>query len=462
MEEQEKGWFSKIKGVILLILLLAIPVGLLLGVGYLKDKDNREILEKLDKKAPAITQQSFEDLPVGLIYEYSEEDKAEFLEMAKDPEFSAGQFFQETVELTLAEDGSLRRPEGFIGRLETNLDGKSKYESEDMTEHLVLDKMIESRFDANGLDIDKVVNRILHYEEYWNNGGKVSVNFSGWKWLIDSNYTSLYDDFYGDEIMKRAMDSEFLKTDVGVNHLPYEFMFFGPLIRNPYYMLMEAANNQPDDNYLSVQFNGLSSKLEKYNEADKYSGTVTTYYFPTKVWKLDDKHIIVDVQIENGSMLSTLDINKLVSKINYANAEVVDQEDTEGQEAFMVNGTYDPETDFTVSARYFDSDITQGFRPDFGMSIANRYQGYGANFNTGHFRKDIVLNEQAKELLKDYYKEINRCMENNETISTLNILKELASKHNMSHEEAVNIWAVNYMQGTVHAMSLANYLKNNF
>ena len=135
----------------------------------------------VEPEKEAITQESFEELPVGLIYEFSEEEQQAFLELAKKnyeeygdkaPDmwgvFNSDEFFYEErwgitrknntnpTEM-LNEDGSLRYPDGFYGFVVSNRDyNLQAQENVRQNYELITDA-----------DINAKVNQMLNVEQYY-------------------------------------------------------------------------------------------------------------------------------------------------------------------------------------------------------------------------------------------------------------------------------------------------------
>lgn len=225
-------------------------------------------------------------------------------------------------------------------------------------------------------------------------------------------------------------------------------MGLGPLIMTPYQFLEESAEMQYPKTYVS----GLTGSISKYNIADSIDSKNTSYYFPTRVWKAADNNVFVDIQIENGGMLSSYDVEKINNNIIYSNMSGVKEDSLY---------LFDQEKVFLVDARYFDSDISQGMLPEFGLKLANRAPWEPFGDMTAHSSYDVVLNDDANNLLRDYFKEVKRLHNEDLPINTLEIMKEISEQHNIPFEDAINIWAVHTLSSVLMGRaSMDLYIKS--
>lgn len=474
--EKETNKNKKVKlSTVVIVLVLVAVVGGGLWWTLIGSKPQGPALVESDKEP--ITQESFEELPVGLIYEFSEEEQQEFLELAKKNYEEYGDkapdmwayhngmefFYEERWGITrknntnptemLNEDGSLRYPDGFYGFVVSNRDYNEP----------IQDDLIENGTLITEVDITEKVNMFLNVENYYlvqNNGigGAYSENGHALSVFYGTDWDRfLYDYLTPDEegsydetsmgmlmnvpirdLLKRAVDSKFLNAENLNTNKIFELMFAPHGYPDPYELADEFRIGEHGLYRLVDNMEGVPST---YNVVDEIPDENVSYYFPTKVWKIDNNTVVVDIQIENGDMLGAIEIEELMTKVSQSNT-------TETLNAYGT-GTELNEDSYVVYTRLFNSDLTQGVMPDYGVGIANytNCSGWSFGYNYGGFGPGYtyVYNDTAKNVLRYYYSQVKSLIESGQPISSQNILEEAADMYGISYHDAVNIWGTYYI-----------------
>ena len=473
MEETNK----KNKRKILIVFIVLVLVGVISGTLWwtlVGSKPQGPDLVEPEKEA--ISQDEFEQMPVGLIYEFSEEEQQEFLELAKQNYEEYGDKatdLSENYDLTgdenfnydirwgitrknntnptemLNEDGSLRYPDGFYGFVVSDRSYNDK----------VYELIPEGNEEYPNADITAKVNMFLNVENYYliqNNGvgGAYSENghalsvFYGTDW---NNY--LYDYLTSNDdnedntalgmlindttrnLLKRAVDSKFLDAENMNTNKIFELMYAPQIYPDPYEL---ADEFRIGEHQIYKLVDTLETIPSAYNIIDEIPDENVSYYFPTKVWKIDNNTIVVDVQVENGEMLGLYEIEEINRKMSQANTTVTVDSNDEIPE--IKDDTY------VVYARLFNSDITQGVMPDYGVDIVNYIQcSDKAEYISSMLGYTYVYNETAENILRYYYSQVKTLMGAGNPISSQDILEKAANEYGISYHDAVNIWGAYYI-----------------
>lgn len=490
--EKETNKNKKVKlSTVVIVLVLVAVVGGGLWWTLIGSKPQGPALVESDKEP--ITQESFEELPVGLIYEFSEEEQQEFLELAKKnyeeygdkaPDmwgvFNSDEFFYEerwgitrknnTIPTEmLNEDGSLRYPDGFYGFVVSNRDyNLQAQENVRQNYELITDA-----------DINAKVNQMLNVEQYYlvqnngvggaysENGKALSLDYgTDWdRFLYD--YLTPNEEGDGDKtsmgmlmndtvrnLLKRAVDSGLLNAEnINTNKI-FELMYAPQFYFDAYELADEFRIGEHGLYKLVENMEGIPSA---YNVINDIPDENVSYYFPTKVWKIDNNTIVVDVQIENGDMLGAIEIQEIYAKIAQSN--------TTETLNYYGNVTELNDSSYVVYTRLFNSDLTQGVMPDYGVGIANYTlaDGWELGSNYGNYSPGYLYayNDTAKNVLRYYYSQVKSLMESGDAISSQRILESAAEQYDISYHDAVNIWGTYYIS---HVYELGYYtlVQNSF
>ena len=407
----------------------------------------------------AITQEQFEELPVGLIYKMSQEEKDQYYALAKqkyeqykdlgpqqvdsgymyNPENYAAKRMDATERPNtcpsdmLNEDSSLRYPDMFYGFIihDESITGKTS-------------KAIAGSRKGPFDYWNEKANQILFVEDYYLNGGKTSKNAGTFEWEYIGNANSEGQGMLPEsKLINKAYKSGFMQLD---SSNIIRSIFNSMAIPTSYTLDAYDTAKTIVAIDLSDYFHeadGLLEELpEKYNDVANWPNSNPVYYFPTKIWKVDNNTIMVDIQIEGGDRMTGDDMFEMMAKINQSN---IGEGEKEG------NGRVKYTDDkYIVFARFFNSDITQGMIPDFGIQTVN-YNAIGSWMNGLQSTADhgtFVFNNQAKDILRDIYKEFKTILDAGQTPSTRNVVQEVANKHGVSYVDALNIYVSHYCLST--------------
>lgn len=466
-----------LSSVLTFVLIVGTAITFLVG-GFLYINKDEYFPKKLSENLPVIskdieqiTQEEFEKLDKGVIYEFSNEEKESFLNYAHvlyeeykhvgTPQQGGGSnadyvyysIREEVVrhknkkpENMLNLDGSLKYPEAFTGFVISN-----RMQS--------FDKEVPGRDDSwtsSKTNVNYKANAFLLTEKFYltyNNGNEknykkekalFSIN-SNEDWYNEfqkllNNSINMYPNARNTLPMKMLQNGFFSKENKYTNKI-FEILAAGNWdgidtagICNSYDVAAYLMNDASGEYFI----NYLENIPQKYNIIDDIPDENVSYFYPTKVWKIDNNNIIVDICIDNGDMLDPVDVNEIKAKIVQSN--------TVGKiSGFQTDGTISNKEDYVVYARYFFDDLTQGVFPDGGVSIAN-YScaegwslGRNSGFDLGGYT--YVFNEKAKDVLRDYWGTVANKLEKDEIIDTQKILKNVAKKQNIPYKDALNIWA---------------------
>lgn len=434
---------------------------------YLTQKGINDGYISPEPTLPAIDQKTFEELPVGVIYEVPEELQEQYLKAAKakyekykdlGPQQMVtlshpGNYLETREDVTprrnekpsdmLNEDMSLRYPDMFYGFVIH--DQELTQEGEDRFYLSFRETYKEDNTCSNKM------NQILFVEDYYSNGGKIAYNaFPGG---FDQEYLEY---LTGSDISnypyitttKLAIDSGLMKLskDQGILKTLFTTMYFPALAytgEDQYdtaKRIMQIHNTQYFHEADDVE--GFS---DKYNARNEVEDIYPIFFYPTKVWKIDDKTIVVDIQVENANNMNKFDTFEMLTKLVQANLTTI----TEEYEVYEFPD-YDKENTYLVMGRFFNSDLTQGILPDLGYYPIN-YFGLDSTFigGSGYLNGNYyVFNDKAKEFLRDYYSILKEKLANDETPSTREMLKQSAKENNISYDDAMDIFITHYVQST--------------
>lgn len=427
-------------------------------------------LPDISKDIETITPEGFAEMDKGVIYEITEEEKESYLNYAealyeeykhvgvaqKDGASNGSEIYylvredvirrkNEKPEDMLNLDGSLKYPEAFTGFVISN----KKY---------AFDNIAPGRFDSwksSSTNVNYKANAFLLTEEFYltyNNGNENNYREENALFSIESS------DKWNDELEK-VLNSNIEEYNYGAqNTLAMKMLqngFFDAenkytnkifeLLAVGYWHMNEAGSNAYDvaanfmyNNSGDYMFDDLENIPEKYNIVDELPEENVAYFYPTKVWKINDKTVVVDICIKNGDMLDGIDMKEIVAKIAQSNT-------TGDISKYSSNGTISKEDDYIVYARYFFDDLTQGVYPDGGVSIANYTTANGWNLVKGSGYElsgyTYVFNEKAKDVLRGYWGTVADKLEKGEKIDTQSILKTIAENEEIPYKDALNIWA---------------------
>ena len=442
---------KKTKTIVKLCILLAL-VASPFAYQYFTNKPYTEPESPIPNDKPAITQQTFEDLPVGVIYEFSDEEQKQFLAFAQKmyEENKEGQPWYDGTDLVnnqdqflitreginryqnekpedmLNEDGSLKHPDAFIGFNVSVKDNVDVYNN-------------NIKISKNHVDIDKKINQMIYYEDYFlrenaNGNYKNNIINSSWEWYALGDLRGSSDYTVGNTLIPIAVESGYTTIDNKGANMIYSFMEFSSTDYDVYELLEYFANIREYEP--NVGLPTMTNMTDSYNIVNSVPDTNIVYYYPTRVVKLDDKTVIVDIRVDGGEYVGYSSKCDIFSKIMQSNTT----------NDHMTNWTRkEVGEDYTVFARYFISDISQYMVSELGLSPVNatsissfRIHGNGNH----HLDYDIVLNDSAKGLMKDYFIKIKETLANDDLVSTKEIMQEIAPKYGISYTDAINIWGL--------------------
>ena len=472
--EKKKSW--KKWGILLAIALVC-------GGGWFIYDSTKPKPVILEPTKPAITKETFDELPVGVIYEYSEEEKKEFIEYAKQKYNDFGSyptmqsrfwpsepsdfnnFFYEqrpdiarrsnkSPEEMLNDDFSLRYPDAFTGFTISSKKNNGDYYDWDVDS-------------IRDVDINERVNQFLNVEEYYlvhNKGGGGSA-FSGDRtnpWYSD-NYSTAWNEYLRKRVLpnirgysgtpgiltQRALESGlFNKENLNTNKI-FELMYTATTAYPEAYEIADSF--RVGGHWLTPLVTELESVPSAYDVVDQLPEDIVVYFYPTKVWKVDNNTIVVDVQIDGCDCLGTLDTNEITMKIIQSNTD--DELNANKGIASIPKMTDDT---YIVYVRLFNSDLTQGFFPDYGVGVANysHTDDWGLPLLSRQEGFVYSYNQTAQNVLRQYYAKVKELFETNMSISTKQILTEVASNNGISYHDAVNIWGTYYIS---HVYEIGDY-----
>ena len=449
---------KKTKTIVKLCVLLALVISPF-AYQYFTNKPYTEPESPIPNDKPAITQQAFEDLPVGVIYEFSDEEQKQFLALAQKiyEENKEGQpwydgtdidnkdqflttreginrYQNEKPEDMLNEDGSLKHPDAFIG---FNVSVK------DNNPAMLINS--STRLIANETKINKRINQMLYYEDYFlreNATGNYKNNIINgtWEWYALGDLRGFSDYTIGNTLIPVAVESGYTTIDNKGANMIYSFMEFSSTDYDVYELLEYFANIREYEPNIGLPT--MTDMTDSYNIVNSVSDTNIVYYYPTRVVKLDDKTVIVDIRVDGGEYVGYMNKFDISSKIMQSNTT----------NDHLSNWTQKKVgEDYTVFARYFISDTSQymvselGLAPVNATSISSFWSIDGTG--NGHPDYDIVLNDAAKSLMKEYFIKVKETLTNGGLVSTKEIMKEIASKYSISYVDAINIWGLYMISG---------------
>ena len=473
MDQFSKAYLEKkekrnkvIKKVLAVTAVLAIAGGA--GYfGYLKYEEQKGIdagYVSPEPTLPAIDQQTFEELPQGVIYEVSEEDQQKYLEAAKakyeaykhlgaqqTTDFQKPEIWQaEREDVTprrnekpsdmLNDDMSLRYPDMFYGFV---IHDESITSSARKNATLNRDE----EYNSNNTAVNKM-NQILWVEDYYNNGGKIFQNYSSlerkYQGYVNGEAPSKNAPYM--QIINRAIKANYFESDKeqGVVNTLFDYFAFplSAMDGQDWYDIAFDCAAITNNTYFNEAKNIIGFD-EKYNAFNEMPETNPVFYYPTRVWKLDENTIVVDIQVEGADNLSRYDMYEILAKLTQGNI-------TKKSESFSIfNKPTVSDEEYLVMGRFFNSDLTQGIMPDLGTYPIN-YFGYNFYYvgNDGTYGNLYVFNDKAKEFLKDYYSILRNRLDNDETPSTREMLKKAAKQNNISYDDAMGIYVTHFLQST--------------
>lgn len=466
---------------VILTLLTVLIIGSTAGhFGYQHYLTQKEYQEGIDAGyispepiLDAIDQKTFEDLPVGLIYEVSEEDQMKYLEAAKAKyekyghlgalqevtTLKVGTYLDKREDATprrnekpsdmLNQDFSLRYPDMFYGFV-IHDDTKTKLWTDDVYPAMI-DEL--QKYDR----VSRAMNIILFMEDYYKNNNKAEKQDSA----FDSRYHRIINkcEYLSDHpfytVVSLALESGFLPTskEQGIvktlfTNLAIPTLGYG-VYGDQYEIAYNENFNKPgviDTFDYFHEADNVKGFINKYNVIDEVEETYPVFYFPTKVWKVDNNTIIVDIQIENANNMNMFDTFEILAKLVQSNLTKITEvyEEYEWPE-------YDKGNTYLVMGRFFNSDLTQGVMPDMGFYPIN-YFGVGKGWfigDNGLKGNYYVFNDKAQDFLRDYYSILKETLEADKTPFTRNILKEAAKKNNISYNDAMEIFITHYLMTTM-------------
>lgn len=455
-------------------LILCILAVLLLGGGIFgykmyQDKKQQDIANGLvspEPTLPAIDQKTFEELPVGVIYEVPEELQNQYLQAAKAKYEKYGYLGQqqkfiygkanmpdqlkEREDVTprdnnepsdmLNDDMSLRYPDMFYGFII----------HDDSLEGLTVDTYANNRYEnyKNNNSVSNMMNKILFIEDYYSKGGKISER----RGTLENEYLSELSSYAGLkrypslQMMKEAIKSGLIESsnDADVNYLLFKYLAYHNMIGNNDIDIYNIAHSmmKVDNNSYFHEADGISiDNALKYDVAEECTDAIPVYYYPVRVWKIDNNSIVVDIQVENGGHLQTEDILEIYVKLSQSNLSDASKEYKTGDVIEYSDDKY------VVYGRLFNSNITQGILSEFGSYPIN-YKALGMQTlaNITHHGLSFVPNEKAENLLNDFFTEVREQLDNGETPSTKDILKAVAKKNDIPYKDALAIYGTYYLQ----------------
>lgn len=460
--------------IITIALLIGGTVGYYFVNDYLTEKKKQEFIEtglmSPDPVQEAISETTWEELPVGLIYEVPEELQEEYLGYAKakyekykdlGPQQRVSEYtdvplvylekredviprYNEKPSDMLNNDFSLRYPDMFFGFIihdEKITGNDSKY--------LATSENRNAQFGENFVQ-DKM-NQILFVEDYYSNGGRLYGNETlARKYLGSAN---------GGQIKRpqqyataRSLKSGFLEEKKNVVDGIFEYMFTaGNVVWNDAYQdayeIMAIKNTE----YFKEADN-IDDFPEKYNDVDSWEDSYPVFYYPTKVWKIDNNTIVVDFEVVNGDRMASADMYEILAKLIQSNQTTVSKNlDFANYETIEYS-----ENMYMVLGRFFDSeDITNGLLAEHGTHILNYttlnnwYNGCWPFMDRGTY----VFNDKAKDFLSDFYDLLENDLNSGKIPSTRQLLKKAASMNNISYNDAMSIYSSYYVYATMSVNS---------
>lgn len=450
-----------------------LAIALVCGGGWFIYDSTKPKPVILEPTKPAITKETFDELPVGVIYEYSEEEKKEFIEYAKqkyndfgsyptmqsklwtsEPSDFDKSFYEQRPDVArrsnqspeemLNDDFLLRYPDAFTGFTISSKKNNGDYYDWDVDS-------------IRDVDINERVNQFLNVEEYYlihNKGGGGYDFTADKKYPSCDNYAEAWDQFMDEYTLtsiignsgtpgfltKRAYKSGlFNKENLNTNKI-FELMYTATTAYPEAYELADLFRT--GGHWLTPLISGLENVPSAYDVVDQLPEDVVVYFYPTKVWKVDNNTIVVDVQVDGCDCLGALDTNEIFMKIIQSNTN--DELNAYKSTASIPTMTDDS---YIVFMRLFNSDLTQGFLPDYGIGVANysHTDAWGLPLLSKQEGFVYSYNQTAQNVLRQYYAKVNELFDANMPISTKQILTEVASNNGISYHDAVNIWATYYI-----------------
>lgn len=437
-----------------------------------------------------ITQEEFENLPVGVIYEFSEEEQKQFLEEAKKKyetykdampeahsevciEIEEGkyechyevnepiQYAQNKSYMTgnencfsgvrqdisylsrpdvirrknespvdmLNNDGSLKYPDGFYGYVAYDNSFKD-YGSKGLT---------------TGDNITDKVNQILLYEDYYLTNNVANGNVRGeWMDFAKNKLKENQERYSSSSVLTdKYLKSSLASQEFSGTRSLVDYMFANDYEADAYQVAKEYSKRDLSA-YSIVDY--MENVPSKYNVFDSIDKAGVAFYYPTKIWKINNNTIVVDIRIDDGELLKIYDVAEVQGKIMQSNTEAWDMWEDHSV-ACAVNK-------YTVYARFFNEDMTQGLIPDFGTSLVN-YGSCGDNYILADFDRilyssDYAYSDAAKDIVRRYYAILSEKYSNGESFSSKEILTQVSNETGVPYMDALNIWASYYISHSVH------------
>ena len=416
---------------------------------------------------PAIDQKTFEELPVGVIYEVPKELQEQYIEAAKAKYEKYGHlgpqqksFFgnanmhdqlKAREDITprdnnepsdmLNDDMSLRYPDMFYGFIihDDNLEGVN------------VDSLANKRYDGyrEYNSVARAMNSILYIEDYYTNNGKIG-NMSK---SLESEYLaelslSQLPRHASLQMMKEAMKSGLIESSKNADmiYLLFKYMAYHTTIGlNGINVYGSAHSMMAVDNidYFHEADGITVDDALKYDVSKECTEAMPVFYYPVRVWKVDNNSIVVDIQMENGGHLQTADVLEIYVKLSQSN---LSDESKEYKTGDIIEYSSDK---YVVYGRLFNSDITQGVLSEYGSFPIN-YKSLGVqslDYTTCH-GLTYVPNEKAENLLRDFYTEVKEQLEVKKSPSTKEILRSVAKKNGIPYNDALAIYGTYYLQAT--------------
>lgn len=424
----------------------------------------------------AITKESFEDLPVGLIYEVPEDLQKQYKEAAIAK-------YETYKHLGAQQEGSIAisQPEHYLTTREDVIVRNNSKPSDMLNEDMslrypdmfygfiihdesitgALSKEIVKAYSGGSADFKneksmaKKMNQIFYVEKEFNNGMTIHQHYGS---TMENSYMGYVNgatgqDYPEAELFRRAVKSDFYKSDkeIGVVRTIFQYMFATTASSGDAYA---AAYHDMENNGSSYYFNEVKEIdlfPEKYNDVENWEDTYGVYYYPTAVWKVDDNTIVVDIAVENGNRMAVGDMYEILTKINQANAHSGNNSSTQLYPYQELK-----EDTYLVMGRFFDAqNITNGIVPEYGTCVLN-YKNIGDWTNgawSSHERGTYVFNDKAQKFLKEFYDILEKELKTNNDLSTKKMIQQAAKKTGISYQDALNIYATHYTLSFLNNMS---------
>ena len=463
---------SEKRNKVILALLVVLAIGGVAGYFgyqyYLTQKGISDGYISPEPTLPPIEQKTFEELPVGVIYEVPEELQEQYLKAAKakyekykdlgsQQEMTVnhpGNFLEKREDVTprrnekpsdmLNDDMSLRYPDMFYGFVIHNQE--KTQEGEDWFFEVPLRLFKEENTASNKM------NQILFIEDYYKNNGKIGEFYQNRGGFDKEYFNGITDSSLSKypylTTVELAINSGLIKLskDQGILKTLFTTMYFpslGYTGEDQYDIAKRIMYNHTTEHFKEAD--NVKGFIDKYNARDELPDTYPIFFYPTKVWKIDEKTIVVDIQVDGARGMNMFDTFEMLTKLVQANLTTI----TEEYEVYEYP-EYNKDNTYLVMGRFFNSDLTQGILPDLGYYPIN-YFGLDSTFiGDSSFLKGnfYVFNEKAEGFLRDYYSILKEKLENNEMPSTREMLKQAAKENNISYNDAMEIFITHYLQAT--------------